>query len=192
MKLFFKILFLLSLPVAFISFKFSKQILEIIYNRSDFLTASFILKIAAFIMLIRFCVHPFSIMLTINGNQWKKALVAFLAVIINILLNLIFIPKYGTSGAIIISLITNAFAGILYIIFTYPLFAKWAVDRRFAVSIIFMIIAGYLISVWNNIPVWIFAPMLIILFFTVSILINFTSEERSLLFYFKLKGIKYE
>ena len=187
-KLFFKILFLISLPIVLITFEFSRQILEIVYNRSDFLGANFILKIAAFIILIRLCVHPFSIMLTINGNQWKKALVAFLAAIINITLNLIYIPKYGPSGAIIISLITNAFAGLLYILFTYPLFINWAFDKKFWIPILAIIVLGYLSTVWNNISVWIFTPIVLIMFFTIAILINFTSEERSLLFYFKLKG----
>ena len=191
-KLFFKILFLTGLPIVLIIFEFSNQIIKIVYNRNDFLAASFILKIAAFIILARFCFYPFSTMLTITGNQRKRTLVAFLAAVINITLNLIFIPRYGTSGAIVISLITNVFAGSIYILYTLKLFKDWAVDRKFGISVFAIILLRYLLSFWNNISIWVFAPLIIIIFFTISILINFNTEERSLLFSFKLKGMKYE
>jgi O-antigen/teichoic acid export membrane protein len=55
-------------------------------------------------------------MLTTSRQQYKRMFLVVVATVVNVLLNMIAIPKYGIYGAAIVSLIVNALVGIGYIV----------------------------------------------------------------------------
>ena len=75
-----------------------------------------ILRILSLSLLATFIAHLFNHTIVAIGKQRELAIRAFMVVVINITLNLIFIPKYSYMGAAIITFITETL--MTYLVFT--------------------------------------------------------------------------
>ncbi|MBU1298106.1 MAG: polysaccharide biosynthesis C-terminal domain-containing protein, partial [Bacteroidetes bacterium] len=181
-KLLNKTLFMLSIPIGLILFLYSDQIIHLLYVDSSFKQAIPILKIFAIIIVIRFSVETFALMLTTSLRQYTRMLIVIAATIINFLINLYAIPKYGVIGAAYTSLLTNLFVGFSYLIAT-----KFSIVIRFfdiksisflcgAVTVGFLLVNIYPSNWFTGIIIITLASSLFIYF------IGFSSSERNLLF----------
>lgn len=185
-NIFFKVLFLSSLPISLILYEYAEQILTIVYGSTEFLSAASVLRLASFIIFIRFSVEPFAMLLTATGRQSIRTFIVIAATIINLILNLIFIPTYGILGAIQVSIVTNLFAGILYVTFNFRIFLGWMSNINFLISLLIIFMLGYLIQILSNVSLWLLIPLTLLIYFTLIYFINFNKEEKSLLFPFKI------
>lgn len=76
----------------------------------------------------------FGTLLTASGNLKRQNYVAMGAIMINILLNLILIPKYHALGSAISSLVTQMVAGLLQVYICYKVF-NFHVNKRLLTSL---------------------------------------------------------
>jgi len=104
----------LSLPIAVFLALFSKQFLSIFFG-ADYVGGYIVLIIICFSYFIFGLSNTSNIILYIK-NKTKFALVnSFVAVVLNVILNIILIPKYGLIGAAIATGISVLVRGILII-----------------------------------------------------------------------------
>ncbi len=68
------------------------------------------------------CNYIFGTLLTANGNLKQLNIMAILGVIINLFLNFLLIPKYGSEGAAFASLITQLFTLFAQVVISYQYF----------------------------------------------------------------------
>jgi O-antigen/teichoic acid export membrane protein len=95
---------------------------------------------AAVFMIIIHCflamgsVYIFGTLLTANGNLKQLNGIALCAMLLNVTLNFILIPKYGAIGAAISGLITQGLAALAQILLAHSIFhfhIRWALALRY-------------------------------------------------------------
>ncbi len=91
------------------------DILTIVYGKGEFLQAAGVMRIFGVILLIRFGMETYAMMLTSANKQRSRMVVVILATILNVIANLFAIPRYGIIGAAWVSLGTNALIALVYI-----------------------------------------------------------------------------
>ena len=95
----------LALPVVIGGVTLSSKIIMLFYN-FNYNPAIFALQILIFVAGITLLCNPYGIILIIFNQQKKYLWINLIAVVVNITLNLILIPRYSLYGAAITALIT--------------------------------------------------------------------------------------
>jgi O-antigen/teichoic acid export membrane protein len=116
LKLAFTLLFTLSVVVAAASFFYSYQIMGLLYdhNVSD---AALVFRLLMIDFVAVSTTYVFGTLLTANGNLKILNILAAAGMLINIVLNLFFIPRFLAQGAAVASLATQfIIAGLQVII----------------------------------------------------------------------------
>ncbi|GAF85955.1 unnamed protein product, partial [marine sediment metagenome] len=109
------VVLIIGLPIAAIIIMLAKPIVSLAFPDSYAAMAS-ILVIVAWLVPVRFCGHVLGTALSASGNQKFRTWASWLAVGVNIVLNLILLPKYGYIGAAITSVCTSVFLVSFYYI----------------------------------------------------------------------------
>lgn len=107
----------LSLPIFLFLIFFSNQILEIF--GSDFVLGSTCLVILCIGQIINAATGPSGLMILMSGRPYINFFNNALALLLNVLLNLLLIPKYGIVGAAIATSLSMGFVNILKVIQVY-------------------------------------------------------------------------
>lgn len=179
---FSKILLFIVLPITLIFFIYPEQIVSILYGKNNFLGAIPIFRVFAFTLFVRFTFEIFALDLTTSNNQHIRMWVAISATIINVVLNIIVIPKYGSYGAAVVSLITNLFVSLIYVLFYYQLFRKWFFNFKILFSYTVSFIIGLLFWEFKEYSIFICAPIIVLIFLIIGYSYYFTKEEKKNLF----------
>lgn len=117
----FLLLIVPVLGVTFASYFYRTELIDLLYHQHVETSASiFGILILCFIGISTS--YIFGTLLTANGSLKELNIMATGGVIINIVLNLILIPKYYALGAAIASLITQSFTAIIQIIIAKRIF----------------------------------------------------------------------
>lgn len=87
----------------------------------------------------------FGTLLTASGNLKKQNYVALGAILINVLLNFILIPKFQALGSAISSLVTQMVAGVLQVLICYKVF-NFHVNTRLLTSLFLFILGLFFIN----------------------------------------------
>ena len=105
------------------------------------------------ILMISFVFVSISIisgtLLTANGNIRKLNIIAIFSVLINIILNLVLIPRYQAMGSAVASMITQFFAALLQMIWLIKIFKyypRMTTMAQFMLFISVLILIGILVS----------------------------------------------
>jgi O-antigen/teichoic acid export membrane protein len=175
--------FLLSMiiPVTLVFFIFAKDVLDIVYGVNKYAGAVNILRIFAIILLVRFCMEPFGLMLTTENRQKFRMYTVIVITLLNFVLNIFFIPLYGPYGAAIVSLISNSAMLIIYWSANKKLFYEWIMN--FKTLLIFMLF-GFLMYVFNyikSISIFWGIAIIFIVCFVFVLMFYFTKEEKRLI-----------
>jgi O-antigen/teichoic acid export membrane protein len=88
-------------------------------------------------------------LLTANGNIRKLNIIAIFSVLINVILNLILIPRYQAMGSAVASMITQFFAALLQMIWLIKIFKfypRMTTITQFMLFISVLILTGILVS----------------------------------------------
>ncbi|MBA2853113.1 O-antigen/teichoic acid export membrane protein [Methanococcus maripaludis] len=101
------------LSISLILFIFSSDILSLLYT-SKYLDSSLLLKISSISYLIFAQCYLYSAVLTASGNQSVKSKLQLTTAMVNIILNIIVIPRYGAEGAAVTTLFSNIMIWIAY------------------------------------------------------------------------------
>lgn len=138
-----KLLIFLGLPIVVGGIALSSKIIDFVYD-SSFEPSVLALKILLIMSGIAFLCIPFGQIL-IAFNQQKKVFWAALAGgIINIILNLILIPKYSLYGAAVATVITYSLIFLLYLIFARKFISIKPFNFKIFITFIKVIIAAIL------------------------------------------------
>ncbi len=181
----FKFLFAVSLPVAFFMFFFPRDILLLVYNKIEYLESSVILQAAALILVARYSFETFGMRLTVKNKQFIRTMIVIAVSIINIILNIIFIPSYGIKASILISLASNLLAGMLYSYFTKDEFIFCINDLRLMIPVLTMAIYTVLFYSFN--PEFWVSITFVLISYPALLQLYFPKSERE--FLFRLKTI---
>jgi O-antigen/teichoic acid export membrane protein len=144
-KLSFSILFVISVITTAVAFTFSKEIMDLLYeeyiNQSEQL---FPILMSCFIAISSS--YVFGTLLTANGNLRQLNYVAASGMLLNLILNLIFIPKYLAYGSAWASLITQSIMAISQIFLTI-LYFNIKINYRYLLQLLAFIIGIILIGI---------------------------------------------
>jgi O-antigen/teichoic acid export membrane protein len=176
-----KILFILSLLISITLYVFSEQIINLIYGSHKYTGAIPLLRVFAIILFFRLNLETYALMLTTSNRQIKRMYVVILATILNLLLNFIMIPRYGTYGAAIVSLVTNLFVCGAYVFTTLPLFLEWVVNYKIFFTLLLAFLIAYLFMQINYVTIFVCLPILFIIFLLFTMFIFFSKEEKRLI-----------
>ncbi len=112
-----KTLILLAFPMVVGSFVLAPQIIGFLYGR-DYIPSILVFQILVIMSGLMFLYSAFSQVLIVADQQAKVFLATVLGTLVNIVSNLILIPKFSLYGAAISSVITHFSMFFLYFIFT--------------------------------------------------------------------------
>jgi hypothetical protein len=109
-------------------------------------------------------------------------IVVLFATLLNFTLNVYAIPRYGTTGAAVVSLITNLFIGAGYIVSARSFFGGWQINLKTIVT--FVATALFAMLLWNfrMWSMWYAVPFIITLFGMMFLFLGYSSDERKLVF----------
>ncbi len=175
-----KALVIIILPISLLLFLYAEELIILVYG-IKYIAAIPILKIFSLIILIRFLLEPFALMLTTSGKQHIRLITVVIATLLNVILNLIMIPKLGVQGAAIVSLITNSFVGISYIVFNIDIFKKWFINKQNLLLLVTLLIEIPIILL-GTFVMKLLGSLIIVLFFIVSIYVYLSHDEKKMLF----------
>lgn len=120
-RLSFKLIFIPSFTVALISMFSSRQIMDLLYVENT-LESSQVLILLMFCFIAISVTYIYGTLLTANANLKELNRIAILGLLVNIILNLLFIPQWKAFGAAVATLITQIIVASLQI---------WVVKRKF-------------------------------------------------------------
>lgn len=187
-KFSFSIIFVCSVTVAIGSYFFAIEIMELLYTKHSseteilfqqrILQAAQVYGILIFSFVAVSANYIFGTLLTANGSLKQLNVIAFIAVVLSIVFNLLLIPSYYALGSAIASLIAQGFTAVLLIIIAIKSF-------KFKLNLYYLIkLFGFLLGVvFFNILVkeiqidWLFQFSIMVI---VSILLAFVLRLFSL------------
>lgn len=152
-KLSFSFLFFPALTLAFISSNFSNEIMAILYSH-DVSDAVQVFPVLMFCFVAIATTYIFGTLLTANGNLKLLNKLALLGLMMNIILNLLLIPKYKAYGSAVASMITQFFVVVIQIYLSKKIF-QFNTNYRFIVRLVVFVITMFFITfLTNNIHVY--------------------------------------
>lgn len=101
-----KYLLLIVLPLSTGIFVLARQIIVLMYGAS-YLSATSTLQIIIFSLIFAFLYWPSGSLLNASDNQKKNTVVMGVTMLVNIIANLLFIPRFGPVGAAMSALLGN-------------------------------------------------------------------------------------
>lgn len=177
-----KWIFFANFPIFIILLAFSKPLLGIMFGK-EYIIGSSALLILIFAYLLHSITHVNSSILIMLKKTKMILLVGIIITIVNILLNLLLIPKYGIIGgavAMAFSLILNY---IIYAALVYKItriFTNWFIYSKFIISGILSLLVIYLIKTRIEISLVnliILFLIFVIIYFVTSILFKSFDEQ---------------
>jgi O-antigen/teichoic acid export membrane protein len=134
----------------------------------------------------------FGTLLTASGNLKKQNYVALGAIVINVLLNVILIPKFHALGSAISSLVTQMIAGLLQVYICYKVF-NFHVNKKLLRSVFFFIAGLFFINyfTWDLLGkegnAWMFNFVIMLIFSGLLAFVTGMVNPKSVLRFIKYK-----
>jgi O-antigen/teichoic acid export membrane protein len=158
-KLAFTLLFVAAVAVAMSAVFYGQPIMRLLYPPHALETlADYELRLnqSAMVFSLLMCgflpistTYVFGTLLTANGNLKQMNIVAAGAMVLNVILNLVLVPRLFAVGSAITSLTTQSIVAILQVLVVLYIF-KFRIDYRFLIRLLVFII-GSLILAWASI-----------------------------------------
>jgi O-antigen/teichoic acid export membrane protein len=112
-RLYFKLIFLLVIPVAAMGFAFARPLVPILYS-AKMLPAALLTQLFFVVFSYSFLYTPLSMAFYIMGKSWINMLIFLSLAVIEIGLDIALIPRYGLWGALVPVGLVLALAVILF------------------------------------------------------------------------------
>jgi O-antigen/teichoic acid export membrane protein len=167
---------LLIVPViifSLTSFSYSKEIIDLLYIEHIAISANiFAILMLCFIGIST--AYIFGTLLTANGNLKYLNIMALAGVTVNILLNIILIPRYQAMGSAVASLVTQSLTALIQVVLVKKVFDFRINYKKILSLILFTIIVIFLAKISVKIEVfWIYKYLIIVAFILKLINIKF-------------------
>ncbi|HPG33071.1 MAG: oligosaccharide flippase family protein [Lentimicrobium sp.] len=146
-KLSFTLLFVVSVILAVSSYFYSFQIMDLLYDHLIMESASvFAVLMGCFVAIST--TYVFGTLLTANGNLKQLNLLAGGGMLLNLVLNVLLIPRYGALGSAWTSLITQSLMAVLQVILAVVYF-KMKPNFRYLTSLVLFVIGVIVINIFS-------------------------------------------
>jgi len=145
LKLSFTLIITLSIIVASASFFYSKEMMDLLYD-ADTIQSAPVFQLLMLGLIAISTSYIFGTLLTANGNLKELNIIAGISLVINLVINLILIPRLMAYGSAISSLTTQLFAALAQVILVQVIF-KFKVNYRFLI-ILFSFAGGVILITW--------------------------------------------
>lgn len=103
-----KTLLFVSLPLAFVFVNYPDTIISLVYGSTEFAAAIPLMQLAGAMIVFRFVLETYGVMLTAQGEQWRRTRAVVLATTLALAGNLYAIPRFSRQGALTIALAVSA------------------------------------------------------------------------------------
>ena len=177
-----RVLNFIALLITMLLYIYAKDIIHLIYGRSAYNEAIFLIKIFAIILFIRFSVETYALFLTTSNNQLKRLYVVFIGTVIAVIFSIILIPKYGIKGAAYSALITNFISGILFIIFSPVSFRFLSYNKAILWPVVTVVVLTIIQIYVNFIPIFFMIPLSLAIYLFTIIKFGFSKQELKMIF----------
>jgi len=177
-RLSFTLIIVPAATLAGLGIFYGFEIMEWMYNE-HIETSSRIFPLLMFGFMAISTTYIFGTLLTANGNLRELNILATSAVVLNILLNLIMIPKHQAFGAAISSLVTQVYMALAQVIISViklRMVSDYKFIARLALFALILCLVGYITSIYFT--QWYLGAFLMIL------------SSLSLMFLFRLVRLK--
>lgn len=166
----FRILISAAIFLSFLSWFYAWDILNLRYTENvDAATAPFQILMFCFVAISSN--YIFGTLLTANGNLKALNIIAFSGMVMNIVLNIILIPKYQVLGSAWASLITQIFTSLVQLVLAVKIFS-FKVNAKLIGQFVFYLLALFgIMSLLrtSDLALWIQALLAIISFISLLI-----------------------
>ena len=112
----FKLLFVISFSIAIFFTYFSGIIINFLFGK-EYIMSAFALQISIWTGVLVFSGVAAGNMLVIENLNKHNLIKSIQGLLLNLILNIVLIPKYGINGAAIATLISQFYASYLYFVF---------------------------------------------------------------------------
>jgi O-antigen/teichoic acid export membrane protein len=155
LKLSYTLIITLAVIVAVTSFFYSTEMMQLLYD-ADIAQSAPVFQLLMLGFVAISTTYIFGTLLTANGNLKELNIIAALSLIINVIINLILIPRLFAFGSAISSLSTQAFAAAAQVILVQRIF-KFRINIRFLITL-FSFIGGVILLTWLSRQITITIP----------------------------------
>ncbi|AFN73547.1 polysaccharide biosynthesis protein [Melioribacter roseus P3M-2] len=180
-KMMNKVLIAVVVPISILIFVYAEQIILFIYGSENYENSIFVLRIFAFVLLIRFSIETYALLLTTSNKQKIRMYTVLIATLLNFLLNYFVIPKYGVWGAASVSLVTNLFVGVIYYLNCFENAKEYFKDKQILYFMSISIIIAYLCWFFRDVSMFVAVPIVILLFWVIIFYFFLSEEEKKVL-----------
>lgn len=118
-----KYLLALAVPTTIVFWLGAEPIIRLVYGR-EYLPATVVMQIIAFVILIRFFTYASAESITAINRQKIRAIIEGVTALLNVSLNLILIPRYSYTGSAVATLASEFVLGILFYIYIEKYFRR--------------------------------------------------------------------
>ena len=145
LKLSYTLIITVAVIVAVTSFFYSTEMMQLLYD-TDIAQSAPVFQLLMLGFVAISTTYIFGTLLTANGNLKELNIIAAISLVINLVVNLVLIPRLLAYGSAISSLSTQLFAAIAQVILVQRIF-KFKVNYRFLITL-FSFIGGVILLTW--------------------------------------------
>ncbi|MGQ9848160.1 MAG: oligosaccharide flippase family protein [Bacteroidales bacterium] len=186
-QLSYKLIILPVLVFLVIAITYAPQIMNLLYHHSDRYSIS-VFRVLIVGLFATSTTYIYGTLLTSNGNLKELNKMAFITMLINIILNLILIPRFQALGSAFSSITAQLFAAFFQIYLSFKIF-------HFKLNKIFLLQLGFVLLITISsaclvsllVSNWILGSLIIIGISGIVILLTKTIDIKMLLPVFHLK-----
>jgi len=172
----FKYLALLGLPIAVGTTIFADRIILTIFQEG-FAPAIIALRVLIWVVPLGFLTQMFGTMLASINRQNLAAKIVLVYTILNVVLNLVLIPRYGYVGASLVNVITSLIAFVPLFIFLSRLVCKISIPRLIFRPVIASGLMALFLFFFSGLSLWLLIPLAAIIYFGILTLLRTFSKE---------------
>ena len=177
-----KIMIIIAVPIGVGTVLIANKVIILIYG-DQFIGAVIALQILIWSCVLIFTRSPFERLLESTNRQLSITKIFIIGVIFNVILNLIFIPKYSYIGAGVITVLTDALVLSLLIFITRDF--KILVSKKIHINILKILIAslimGVILKYLSNLNVFILIILGTIIYSILLVLFKILDDEEILI-----------
>lgn len=120
------VVLIIGMPIGITIMMLARPIVLLVFG-SNYTAIVPALMIIAWLVPVRFCGHVLGTVLSASGNQKFRTWASWLAIGVNVTMNLMLLPKYGYVGAAVASVFTSVFLVSFYYVLLYLRYYKFEV-----------------------------------------------------------------
>lgn len=143
-------LLFIGLPIYSILLLCASIVVRTVYGSSnEYASLIRLMPFFSMTLILRYLLYAYATLLTVVSRQFVRTLAGLIALIVNLILNVIFVPILGVRGAAITTIATNLILSLVYIFATRRYTGSFLVESRSGILILLAILLAISNSVYD-------------------------------------------